>query len=205
MADKPKCLVFEHSFVRRLKNKQHRDPLKFKSNLGLEQCNVTLKGFEGLNFGLTNLEEKEKFYSIVDSVFCCSRYDIVICQLGGNDIAYDLSPGGLRQVYIDFIGYIQDKYNVKLVYICSVFTRPKPRYIAPADYELFRDQINHLLEQDAAQHECFIFWQHKRIFNSPFLLFENDGTHLNTPGTIKFHKSLRQAAIFAVEEYKRML
>ena len=163
-----------YRFVRRLKNKQHTDLWKFKSNLGLEQCNITLKGFRGLNFGLTNLEAKKKFYSIVDSVFRCSRYDIVICQLGGNDIAYDISPGGLRQGYIDFIGYIRDKYNVKLVYICSVFTRQKPRYIDPADYEIFRGQINDLLEQDAADHECFIFWQHKRIFNSPLLLFEND-------------------------------
>ena len=60
---------FGHSFVKRHEEKQATDPWTFKSSFGLEQYIVTLKGFEGLNFGLKDSKGKEKVYAIVDSVF----------------------------------------------------------------------------------------------------------------------------------------
>ena len=205
MASIPKCLIFGHSFIKRLAEKQVADPWIFKTNLGLEQCSVTLKGFGGLNFGLKNLRAKQKFYAIVDDVFKCNTYDFVICQLGGNDVSSYISPSALRDAFADFISYICETYNVKFVYICSIFTRPEPRYIGPAEYETFRVQINKLLEEYAQGHDSVTFWPHKRIFNSPLSLFEHDGTHLNIVGSKKFFKSLRQAAIFAVEQYHQIV
>ena len=75
MASTPKCLIFGQSLIKRLAEKQIADLWIFKTNLGLEQCSVTLKGFGCLNFGLTNLRAKHTFYVIVDSVFKGNNYD----------------------------------------------------------------------------------------------------------------------------------
>ena len=202
MAYKPKCLIFGHSFIKRLERKQRTEPGTFKADFGLYRCRITLRGFSGLNFGLEDGEAEKKFYAIVDSVFRRSAYDIVICQLGGNDISEKISPSVLRDGIIKFVQYIRDKYNVKIIYICSVFTRPHPRGITPNAYETFRGQINSLTEEYTQKHSAnIVFWPHKRIFHSPQCLFEHDGTHLNCAGEKKFYKSLRLAAIFAVEKY----
>ena len=75
---------------------------------------------------------------------------------------------------------------MKLVYICSVFTRPELPYIGPTEYKTFRVQINKLLEEFVQGHDSVTFWPHKRIFNSPLSLFEHDGTHLNIVGSKNF-------------------
>ena len=170
--------------------------MDIKLNLGLEQCAVTFKGFAGLNCGITDLEAKQKFYAIVDNVFKYNIYEIVICQLGGNDISVNISPSALCDAFVEFVSNIRETYNVKVMYICSVFTRPKPRGIGPAEYETFRGLVNTLLEQYTQEHYNVTFWKHKRMFNSPLSLFINDGTHLSSTGSKKFYKSMRQAAIF---------
>ena len=97
---------------------------------------------------------------------------------------------------------MRDNYGVKEVYVCSLFTRHKPRGISAEDYESFRVETNVLLEKYTQTDDGITFWIHKRIFNSPHYLFIEDGTHLNDIGTKKLYKSLRQAAIFAVEKYR---
>ena len=68
---------------------------------------------------------KQKFYAIVDNVFKCNNYDFFICQLGSNDVSRYISPSALRDAFAAFISYICETYYVKLVHICSVFTRPE--------------------------------------------------------------------------------
>ena len=60
-------IVIGQVLSKKLAEKQVADPLIFKTNLGLEQCKVILKGFGGLNFGLKNSRVKQKFYAIVDN------------------------------------------------------------------------------------------------------------------------------------------
>lgn len=119
-----------------------------------------------------------------------------------NDISYTISPQELADAVIEFGQYVRDNYGVKVVYVCSLFTRHKPRGISAEDYESFRVETNELLEKYTQTDDGITFWIHKRIFNSPHYLFVEDGTHLNDIGTKKLYKSLRQAAIFAVEKYR---
>lgn len=202
MAYVPNVLIFGHSFIKRLKHRTEAEPLNFKPDLNLRQCNVVLKGFGGLNLGIKNPAKKRYFYTVVDELFRYSEHDILICQLGGNDISYDTSPRELADAIIEFGQYVRDLYRVKIVYVCSVFTRHKPRGISAEDYEKFRVETNVLLEKYTQTDDGITFWLHKRIFNSPHYLFVEDGTHLNDIGTKKLYKSLRQASIFAVEKYQ---
>ena len=126
----------------------------------------------------------------MDKVKGYSEHDIVICQLGGSDISYTSSPQELADAVIEFGQYERDNYGVKVVYVCSLFMRHKPRGISAEDCKYTQTD------------DGITFWIHKRIFNSPHYLFVEDGTHLNDIGTKKLYKSLRQAVIFAVEKYR---
>ena len=44
----PNVLVFGHSFIKRLERKTQTDQNSLKSDFGLKQCIVTLKGYGGL-------------------------------------------------------------------------------------------------------------------------------------------------------------
>ena len=75
MVFKPKCLIFGHSFIKRLERKQRTEPWTVKADFGLYQCRITLRGFSGLNFGLEDGETEKRFYAIVGSVFRRNAYD----------------------------------------------------------------------------------------------------------------------------------
>lgn len=201
MTHVPKVLIFGHSFIKRLQQRTEADPLNFKPDLDLKQCSVVFKGFGGLTLGIRSHAKKTHFYALVDRLLRYSAYDIIVCQLGGNDISCDTSPKELAHALAEFVEYVKTLYGIKVVYICSVFTRHKPRGLTAEYYEIFRLETNVLL-QDSALTSTFTFWPHKRIFNSPHTLFLEDGTHLNDLGTKKFFNSLRRAVIFAVEQYQ---
>lgn len=198
----PNVLVFGHSFIKRLEKKTQTDQHSLKCDFGLKQCKVTLKGYGGLNFGLDDHRKERKLYDIVDNLFRCHTFDIVVCQLGGNDISGNTSPEALKDAIVSLASYLRTNYSVTVFYVCSIFSRPKPRYISAEDYETFRTQANTLIEEYAKTNDIIVFWPHKRIFQSPHYLFTEDGIHLNETGTKKLYKSLRQAIIFSVERYK---
>ncbi|MEW8544671.1 MAG: SGNH/GDSL hydrolase family protein [Candidatus Thiodiazotropha sp.] len=198
----PNVLIFGHSFIKRIERKTRTNPDTFKSDFGLKQCNVTLIGHGGLNFGLRDPRKERQFYNIVDNIFRCNAFDIVVCQLGGNDISYGTSPDALKDAVISLAKYVRTNYNVKVFYVCSIFTRPNPRTIPAEYYEAFRAQANALIKEHSETSDTIVFWPHKRLFHSPQYIFGEDGTHLNDYGNKKFYKSLRQAIIFSVERYR---
>ena len=198
---KPEVLIFGHSFIKRLA-RDVNDQLcsDLLENFGLSQCIVTLLGLGKLAIH----NERARFYSRIDSVFRRNSYDIVVCQLGGNDISPQLEPLVLAKDLVDFGAYLIGSWNVKVVYICNLFTRLSPRDISPDNYEIRRSEVNnhllHLLECNSQVK----LWKHKRIFDSPLQIFDQDGVHMNAVGQKKFYKSLRQAIIFAVEDFYQL-
>lgn len=166
-------------------------------NFGLRQCEVTLAGFGGLCIN-RNLERFNRAHS---ALLPDNNYDIAIVQIGSNDITPDTSPVDLGSRIVDFATYlIQSK--IKIVYICQIFQRHRPRCMRPEDYEVIRTDTNNHIEFMLKGHPHIRYWAHKRIFHSPLQLFLRDGVHLNAAGTKKYYKSLRQAIIFAVEDFK---
>ena len=53
----------------------------------------------------------------MNALFRRKTYDIVICQLGGNDISLDLDSLTLAKEITDFGTHSIDPKNVKIVYI----------------------------------------------------------------------------------------
>ena len=51
-----------------------------------------------------------------------NKYDIVICQLGGNDISIHNSPCELNDTFVDFVSYMRNTYYVKETPITKVIT-----------------------------------------------------------------------------------
>lgn len=98
----PNVLVFGHSFIKRLERKTQADQSILKSEFGFKQCKVTLKGYGGLNFGLEDQTNERKLYDIVDNLFRNHTFDIVVCQLGGNDISCSTSPDALKDATCKF-------------------------------------------------------------------------------------------------------
>ena len=76
-----------------------------------------------------------------------------------------------------------------------------PTNISAGDYEIRRSRANDHLHRLLQHNSKVKLWKHKRIFESPLQIFDSDGTHMNAVGQKKFYKSIRQAIIFAVEDY----
>ena len=195
----PKVLIFGHSFIDRLQNSVRACPTLL-SDFGLKQCIVNLAGFSGLCIG----KKLDQLSRILSLLFSDDGYDIAILQLGSNDINTDTTPVELGSRIVDFAKYLITSQGIKIVYICQIFTRQRPRYIRPDHYEVLRQGVNDHLELLLHGDPHIKYWAHKRIFQSPLQLFLEDGVHLNVAGTKKFYKSLRQAIIFAVEDFKSL-
>lgn len=73
------------------------------------------------------------------------RYDILVLQLGGNDISFQLSLHALAETIIDFGIYACYIRRIS-GYICPIFTRHKPGTIGPEVYEKHRVETDSLLE-----------------------------------------------------------
>ena len=199
MATLPKVLIFGHSFIDRLQGSiRNCQDSVLLDNFGLRQCEVTLAGFGGLCIS-KNLERFNRAHSVL--LPDCD-YDIAIVQIGSNDITPDSSPVDLARKILDFATYLVQTKQIKIVYTCQIFQRQQPRYMRPEVFEVIRTSTNNHIEQVLKAHTHIRYWAHKRIFHSPLQVFLRDGVHLNAAGTKKFYKSLRQAIIFAVEDFK---
>ena len=175
------------------------DPLcvDLSGNFGLCQCYLTLPGLSNLGIH----RDSAAFYERVDALFRRKTYDIVVCQLGGNDISLDLDSMTLAKDLTDFGIYLINSQNVNIVYICEIFTRLIPRNISPSEYETRRTDTNSNLLRLLQEKSRIKLWNHKRFSKVPIAIFNTDGVHMNGESQKKFYKSLRQAIIFAVEEY----
>lgn len=173
---KPNVLVFGHSFIKRLHHsiiERYHD--SFTADFGLNQCNVSLRGYSGLTVELN----KDRLYSVVEGIFPQNHFDASVIQLGSNDIGYS-TPENIASSLIQLAQKFLDHYGVKVVYICQVFTPTNPRDISPEDYEICRQQINEHLRSMLDRYPRIKFWLHCRIFHSPHPIFlMAEGVHLN--------------------------
>ena len=195
---RPRVLIIGHSFVRRLQEALHspNNP-DLAPDMKLSQCDVFLFGIGGLK-----ISSAPAFLGRVKTVLEDKRPDICILQIGENDLcSHTVRPLSLASTIDDVACSLLSDFQVSVVYVSQLFTRPSPRSITLDEYLTRRDDTNHYLEVMLASHSRVFYWTHKRMFHSPLLIFARDGVHLNPVGTRKFFKSLRQAIIFAVEKF----
>ena len=197
----PNVLLLGHSFFRRLQQALYSSQHPYCiSNFGLQQCNVTFFTVSGWTVG-DKAKQIEPLQERVRSLFQRGHFEAVVIQLGDNDCCNLglFSCLGLASLLDDFGQWLIRECGVKIVYICQLFTRPQPRNVSPAVYEQRRSKVNEYLEVLLEDLDSIKFWKHRRIFESPHNVFDEDGCHLNEIGMKKFYKSIRQAIILAVE------
>ena len=201
---RPAVLLVGHSFVSRLEGALFSPNHPYcRPNFELEQCKVEFFGEGGWTVG-DKPERLEHMQSKLRPVFRASRFAAVVIHLGDNDCCSpEFSPLGLASLLDDFAQWLVAEFGVRVVYVCQLFARPKPRYVSPEVYEQRRVKVNEYLET-LLDTPIIKFWRHKRVTESPMAIFDRDGCHLNVIGMKKYYKSMRQAIFLAVEDVRNV-
>ena len=162
-----------------------------KDNFDLVECEVLFCGISGLRIGNDNA--MKRVYAFIRA----KRPDIVIVQLGENDIG-SMCPLSLASKIEDMSVAFLERYTVKRVVICELFTRLRDRSIAPEAYSERRARANQYLSDLLADRDDVQFWNHRRTFQTKTPIFARDGVHVNSFGQQRFYRSLRLAIMQTV-------
>ena len=114
--------------------------------------------------------------------------DIVILQLGTNDLSY-LDPLVAGSSIEELVTTLHDKYHVRIVCVCQTLRGSDP--VLNARVHALNKYLKTLLEP---LHYSF-FWGHRGFWNSSQDFLARDGVHLNRQGHFKFFRSLRGAVL----------
>lgn len=201
-AARVRVAIIGHTFIRMM----HECLQKaiFPANYDLKECAVFHKGlggfsvcanYEGLyNCTVTFKQEFDKFLKQLQP-------NIVILQLGENDLDSNIEPLIVAST-LEEIGIVLTKnYQVGQVFICELFTRARPRTVSLDNYEYKRIQANKILETLLDLHQHVRFWRHRRIFGTKTAIFGEDGTHLSPFGQQRLYRSLRHAIMTAIKRH----
>ena len=100
-------------------------------------------------------------------VFRSSRFDAVVIHLGDNDCcSVQLSPLCLASLLDDFAQRMVAEFGVRVVYVCQLFARPKPRRVSPEVYEQRQVKVNEFLETLLGTLIIILFYplRHRHVF-----------------------------------------
>ena len=187
--------IIGHSFIRRLNddlNSYHNYELK--PNFDLNQCTVRLKGSGGWH-----VQDTEHFDSLFKPFLDSFKPQIVIIQLGENDLDGAAQPLNVANDLEVLSSKLISDFGGKIVFVCELCTRLVPKYISAKEYVRKRLLSNQILET-LIEHEHHIrFWRHRRLFGALSPIFNHDGIHLNTNGQLRFYRSLRLAIMTGVQ------
>ena len=133
---RPKVAVVGHSFTKRIERDIRNVRLSdLKRNFGLSQCDIKFRWS-----GRWEILEVERFSGVIAPFLQDFHPDIVVLQLGGNDIdsngdVQTLSvAGGLE----DLATWLINTFGVTPVFIGEIFNRGRPRNIGFNVYEEWR-------------------------------------------------------------------
>ena len=188
-------LVFGHSFIRRLDDafNSGMHPQIFQ-NFGLRNRQIHCAWVK--NCTIFDFEQFKQKARLAIPNF---PFKAAILQIGGNDITESSCPLELACKLEDLSGWLKNEYNIPVIFICDIFTRPIPRDVSPVTYESKRcDTMQYLNNLIDVCPEIRI-WKHRWMFNCPNNIFLSDGVHLNYTGMKKFYESLKLAVILATE------
>lgn len=125
MADLAKVAIVGHSFVRRLdKDIKDTNKREFKRNFDLAQCQVRCRWSGGWQ-----VLDMERFNGAIAPFLRDFRPDVVVLQLGGNDI--DNTKHAVQSITVasrleELAMKLINEFFVRRVYLCEIFTRNFP-------------------------------------------------------------------------------
>lgn len=184
-----KILIFGSSYIRDLK---------------AFCCNAALKDFDiaGADieiFGVCGLLLKEADMFLESSPTLAENYDIVVTQMGGNDLEpCKDSHLQVLSAYCAVLKKIWGRFSPGVVIALSLLHRDiNYRLPTPAQTTAYNEQVdffNDKLPKMLAEGKLAGFWSHPRLrANRHFL--RADGTHLNEQGVKRHYRSIRGAII----------
>jgi hypothetical protein len=186
--------VLGHSFIRRL----HEDfkQNSYPANYDLEECSVVHFGIGG--FRVCDGDAVTYFSSKFGDFLRQVEPNIVLLQLGGNDVDSVKSSLDIANRIEEITALIIQEYAVEKVVVCEIFTRARPTKVTSDLFEHKRLHSVSILQTLLDMHDKARFWKHRRLFYSQTPIFRKDGIHLNHNGQRRFYRSLRHAIMSAV-------
>ena len=103
---------------------------KFFHTLDLETGRFIVHGLRTVLFSTLNSSNIRPPLAIPNFQFRAA-----ILQIGGNDITESGCPLELACKLEDLAGWLKIEYNIPVILICDIFTRPIPRGVSPVTYE----------------------------------------------------------------------
>ncbi len=198
VAGRKRVAVIGHLFVRRLDSDMQTDRSgKLKSDFGLAQCRVQLRGVGGYRVMDRNRFDRE-FAPFLRQF----RPHIVLIQAGGNDLdatsCTDAQLLLLASTLDDIVLQLKSEFGVQSVYVCEPFTRERPMHVNRQTFENRRQVAVNYMATMFSQQQGTRFWRHRRIFGAQTNIYKRDGVHLIHFGQDRFYRSLRHAVMQAV-------
>ena len=123
----------------------------------------------------------------------------LFCKSGGNYITESGCTLELVRKLEDLAGWLKIEYNIPVISICDIFSRPIPRDVSPVTYESKRCDTMQYLNNLIDVCPEIPFWKHRQMFNCPNNIFLSDRVHLNYTGMNFFYETLKLAVILATE------
>lgn len=154
-----------------------------------------------------------KVQSVLEHMDSINRQtpDVVILQIGSNDLGKDRCPLSIADSILDLAETIRSQTSARFVVVCQCLPREKGRYLrTDGQVRRYNDdakKANDFLKVVSADRSGVCYWKHKGLSRGPdqpamrrafghFIC--SDGVHLSSRGQYKYYKSLRGAIKHAV-------
>ena len=191
----PKVLVLGHSFVKRL----YFDLLygripRANLHFGLEnRANIRLHGIGGRTVA--------KLVAYDLDVVRTFRPDIVVLEIGTNDLAQGIPPETVGSSIDDLIKTLTETLGVAIVCVCHVIPRCDSS-LQSSTFAYRARLLCNYLEVVLESLSGFFCWRHK-LFTHPGKDLYVDDVHLNLRGQTSLYRSYRGALLHALKLFEK--
>lgn len=182
----PKCIILGHSFVRRLKDDllDGFDP-RAKQGFDIKDVNIRLSGIGGRTVAKTLRFDLPTVLHY--------RPDIVIIELGTNDLAQNIAPEVIGSQLEELVQRLKQDLSVLVVGVCKIITRRDRNDLEESVYKL--NKYIDIVINDIPN--CFT-WAHRKLLEPTGNVYLRDGVHLNKDGQYRLYRSYRGAVLNAL-------
>ena len=195
-------LIIGDSFIRRLESWEHTSYGHYH-NLGL-MFEVAHIHWFGLG-GLTARRLRRDFMSAITEI----RPDVVVLQLGSNDLCEQISSADWAAADLQFLVQNIHASGAMQVILCQTLNRNRagmPDHIAdPDDYNRMVASMNANNRNALANTSYARFWHHRGLWNNARMVISRDGVHLNRYGNCLYFRNIRGAVLHGIRRARSNL
>ena len=186
----PKVLVLGHSFVKRLKRDIDTGfDVRAHSHFDLENsARVFLHGVGGRKVSALKHHDVHAITRISP--------DILVLEIGTNDLSAGIRPEVLGSAIDDLIVYINSSFAVRIIAVCMVIPRRECNSDSPAAQFNHQARIfNQYISAVVNAHPWAFTWEHRDLSSLSRSCLLPDGVHLNKASQYSLYRSYRGAIL----------